>query len=244
MCARLWKFRYLDKVQVPVAVALPFGSAFHEAVRLYVDTRAMGNEPEPIDEIFDRAWQWRVENEDIDYGSETPESIRSMGHRILSAYDVVSTIDSITPKMVDEQPVSERRVEFTVEDVPVPIVGFIDMINGDGIPCDFKTASRSWYDSRADSELQPAFYLEALEQIGEMPKDGRFRYYIFTKAKHPKAQVIETTRSASQLAWTRNAIRDVWSGIKSGVFPPNGVGGWKCSEKYCEYWHLCRGGGR
>jgi len=241
LCARSWKFRYLDKIKTPVAAALPFGSAFHETIKAYTDTKAVGGQPDPLDEIFNRAWNWRVENENIDYGSETPESIRMVGHRMLTERSVCTTIDGITPQMVNDQPVSERRVEFTVDGVPVPVVGFIDMIDIDGVPCDFKTASRSWYDSKADDELQPAFYLEALKQLGEMPSGGRFRYFIFTKAKKPKTQIIETSRTDKQLNWALDTIRDTWHGINSQVFPPNGIGGWKCSKKYCEYWDVCKG---
>lgn len=243
MCARSWRYRYIDRVKTPVASALPFGSAFHEAIRLCVEAKALGNEPEPISDLFTRAWHWHVDNEDIDYGDkDSPESLQSLGHRMLSSRDAVRVLSGLMPKIEDDQPITEKRVEFCIDGVEVPIVGYIDMIGDDGVPVDFKTSSRLWYASRADSELQPSLYLEALRQLGQMPQGGEFRYYIFTKAKTPKVQIIDTSRSPEQLAWTRDVIRDVWSAIVAGAFPPSGIGGWKCSQKYCEYWDVCHKG--
>ena len=244
MCARAWRYRYIDKVEVPVAAALSFGIAFHEAIRLHVEAKTLGSEIDSIDELFAREWKWHVENEDIDYGRDTPESLEALGHKMLYSRDVMDAINGLAPQMQDDQPVMEHRIEFTIDGVPVPIIGFIDMIGDDGVPVDFKTAGKAWYSDRADSELQPAFYLEALRQADQMPNEGAFRYYIFTKTARPKAQMIKTYRTPAQLEWMCGVVRAVWQGIEAEVFPPNGVGSWKCSPKYCEYWDACHNPGR
>jgi hypothetical protein len=96
--------------------------------------------------------------------------------------------------------------------------------------------------------MQPVFYLAALNQAGydsrfagfDSNPDLAFRHYVFVKTKTPKVQIWETTRTVSDLFWLFGLISDVWQAIDRGAFPPN-PGTWKCSPRYCEYWHLCRG---
>ena len=157
-------------------------------------------------------------------------------------------VDALRPLSDDAGPIIEKYITLTVPGVPVPIIGYIDMIESDGIPCDFKTSSKSWNQDQANSEMQPTFYLAALNQAGYLPqfvapdysKVFAFRHYVFVKTKKPRVQIWESTRTVADLFWLFGLIRDVWSGIEAGVFPPNPTG-WKCSPKYCEYWGICRG---
>ena len=133
-------------------------------------------------------------------------------------------LDGIDPQVVDGRPTIEKRITLQVPGVEVPIIGYIDLITEDGVPCDIKTASRAWYAKKAHDEMQPDFYLAALTQIGETPPDFRFRYYVFTKTKKPKVQILETKRTPAQLFWMLDMVREVWTGIQAGVFPPTGPG--------------------
>ena len=253
-CARAWRFRYIDKVKTPVAAVLPFGSAFHDAIEYYIGSKTLG-EPSPADKIFADSWQKQLEREQqIDFGTETPESLADLGQRMLgSELDVTgggpnrkvrnasTFLNDIVPMMNGSTPVIEKKITLMVPGVEVPIIGYIDLITSDGVPCDFKTSAKSWYAAKAHEEMQPTFYLAALTQEGIAPDDFRFRYYIFVKTKKPKAQIIETKRTPAQLFWLLEMIREVWDGIRAGVFPPTGPGSWKCSKKYCEFWGMCRG---
>lgn len=253
-CARAWRFRHIDKIRTPVAAVLPFGSAFHDAIEAYIGGKTLA-EPSAVDKIFAERWRLQLEREqNVDFGDESPESLFDLGQHMLSSeIDVTSSgpnrkcrnasvfLNDIVPMLDDNGPVLEKRVEFAVPGVPIPVIGYIDMISSDGVPCDFKTSSKAWYAAKAHDELQPAFYLLALNQLGQMPESGAFRYYVFTKTKKPKVQIIETRRTFGQLLWTLDMIREAWQGIQASVFPPSGPGSWKCSEKYCEFWNLCRG---
>jgi len=148
------------------------------------------------------------------------------------------------PGVLNEtRPQIEKYVTLGIPGVPVPIVGYIDVIEKDGVPVDLKTSARAWGRGKAQDELQPLFYLAALNQsLGfSLNPELKFRHYVFTKAKSPKVQIWETQRTIDELFWLFTLIREVWQGIERGVFPPSGVGSWKCSAKWCEYWHLCRG---
>jgi len=251
LCPSAWKRHYIDKVPTPTAVALAFGGAFHNTIEAYIESKVLGRDAD-LTALWASKWAEKLEREsNIDFGDEKPGDLVELGTRMLGKLDVsggganrtetaAQFLSKITPLMDNGKPVIERKVSLSVPGVPIPVIGYIDIITVDGVPCDFKTASRAWYASKADEELQPTFYLAALAQMGEPVPDGKFRYYIFTKAKSPKAQILETKRSAGQMLWLFELIRQTWQAIEAGVFPSNPCT-WKCNPKYCDYWNMCRG---
>ena len=239
MCARGWRFHYLDKIQTPTAPALIFGSAFHNTLEEHVKT-AFATDRVPVVDRWSRHWAAQLEQE-IDWGNDTPEDMADLGIKMFSDQDTIALVDSLKPLVVEERPQIELKIEAFVPGVPVPIIGYIDMIERDGIPCDFKTSARSWNQDQADSEMQPTFYLAALNQAGYLGNGSLlFRHYVFVKTKKPQVQIWESARTVGDLFWLFGLIRDVWGGIEAGIFPPN-PSTWKCSPRYCEFWGICRG---
>jgi len=247
LCPKSWEFRYILKPRVPVAVALPFGSAIHEAIQTYVAAKAEGHEVKPLIDLWPDCWQGAVNerrNKDNIKWDRPFSYYTDLGDKMLSAPNVVAAVEAIEPMVVlapAETAVIERKVEFRVPGVPIPVIGYIDMIAADGVPVDFKTASRKWSTGKEHGEIQPDFYLLGLNQENyDLNPGHKFRYYIFTKTKNPICQVLETSRYWGDLFFTMKLIKETWEAIQAGVFPPNPTG-WKCSKKYCEYWELCRG---
>ena len=242
MCPRSWRFRYLDKVPVPTAPALIFGSAFHNTVEEYLIRKHQvgAGEPQPLAELWPTLWQEQLaENEgNVNWGKNTPESCFNDGLRMLQAKEVCDVVDGLI--FGDGVPQVEHRVELQVPDVPIPIIGYIDMIDRDGIPHDLKTSACSWNGDKAQGEIQPLFYLAALLQAGDVRHGFRFRHVVFVKTKTPQAQVIESQHSIGAVFWLIGLIREVWRAIEAGHFPGNPTS-WKCSPDYCEYWGMCRG---
>lgn len=238
-CPRAWRYHYLDKIETATAPALVFGSAFHGAIEEHVKT-VDATDRALLTERWQRHWNQQLErNPKIEWGNDSPESLCNDGIRMLSDPDVVALIGGLHP--LDEPNSVERFVELRVPNVPIPVIGYIDMIEADGIPCDFKTSKASWNQQKAEAEMQPVFYLAALNQAGySLNPELRFRHYVFVKTKKPQAQVWETQRQPGELFWLFGVIQDVYRGIEREVFPPN-PGAWKCSAKWCEYWSICRG---
>jgi len=244
ICGRYWKYRYLDKVSATVAPALVFGSAFHNTVEAYIRNVAQSGQSAGLVEIWEDEWPAVLEKEGdrIAWADGSPDALLAEGTRILQALEVVQVVDAVTPLVDPDGRVHiEDFVKMEIPGVPVPIVGYIDIIDSDGVPGDFKTASRRWSEKNALNELQPLFYLAALEQVGHRSNpEMRFRHYVFAKTDPAEAQVIETRRTRGELQFLFDLIREVWKGIAARVFPPN-PRTWKCSPEYCEYWGICRG---
>ena len=238
MCARAWKYHYVDKAPTKVGAALVFGSAFHGAIEEYLRQTNV-----PL-VAWHSHWNAQLEQDGtdrVDWGTDTPEALYNLGVTMLSAKEVIEPLSTIRVMVDGKGPVIEKYVTLQVPGVPIPVIGYIDVMTVDGVPGDFKTSARRWSDDKGAEEMQPVFYLAALNQEGwSGNKDRRFRHYVFTKTKKPELQIIETTRTAGEMLWLLDMVRSVWEGISAEVYPMN-PGSWKCSPKWCEYWPICRG---
>lgn len=249
-CPRSWKRKYMEHADMPVHVNLIFGSVFHSVVEDDIRSRCLGTGMLDLQWLWNKHWKDKVaESGTIDWGKLSPSDYYNDGLRMLGNKDVMATIRSMNAFMVHpliygevSQPMPSVELEFSLllNGIKVPIIGFIDVIGTDGVPVDIKTASKSWPAGKGEQEIQPAIYLAALNQCGYVQHGGRFRYVVFIKTKVPKVQVIDLQYTPAQIEWAVGAVRDVWKGIKRGVFPPNYTG-WMCSPNQCGYWDTCRG---
>jgi hypothetical protein len=233
-CGANWKMHYIDHIPAPTSPALLFGSAFHGTIEAHL--KGEGD----ITNLWRANWAEQLEKNPGVEWDDSPEELCNDGLRMLTHKDVLAGISDIQPQIDDSGPRIERKVELHVPGVPIPIVGYIDIIAQDAVPGDFKTSSTRWSDDKAIAETQPLFYLAALNQMGETVPGWRFRHFVFVKTKTPQFQRIEHSHNPGQLMWLFKQIKSVWDGIEAGVFPLNS-GGWKCSPKFCDYWQLCRG---
>ncbi len=234
-CARAWELKYIDKVPTQATPELAFGSAWHNTVESFI---ASGHQADIIG-LWSEAWA-KQSRENIAWGSDTPEQFQNEGIRMLSSKEIAMGILAIAAGRDEAGPQIERKIELKVPGVPIPIIGYIDIITPAGIPGDFKTSSKSWSLDKALGEIQPLVYLAALNQAGIKTPGWKFRHFVFVKTKEPKFQVIEHIHNPSQLMWVFGMIQKIWKGIETGVFPENPTG-WKCNPQYCDYWKLCRG---
>ncbi|NLD42224.1 MAG: PD-(D/E)XK nuclease family protein, partial [Chloroflexi bacterium] len=174
LCGHAWRLRYVDRVQTPTAPALVVGSAWHDAVEAHL---GQGTD---LGVAWRQAWGAQLErNRDVPWEvGETADSTGTVGERMAAAKPVTNMLAEVRANF---DGVLERRVELHVPGVPIPVVGYIDIVTKDGIPGDFKTAARMWSDGKAEDSLQPLFYLAALNQAGEHGHGWRFRHYVVTK---------------------------------------------------------------
>jgi putative RecB family exonuclease len=254
-CSRAWRFRYVDRLSTATSSNLVFGSAFHDTIEVALTQLAEGEKPSLTD-LWLHNWQYQAERAgNVAYVDTTPDELQAQGqHMLTSAIEVANGFKSakfadlgawletlqVATDVDQDRLCIEQKVTLTVPGMSVPVIGYVDMIGADGVPCDFKTAARSWPPDKADNELQPTFYLAALNQQGRIA--DTFRYYVFTKTKTPKVQVLETKRTASDMFWLLGALSETYRAICVGVFPPTGAGSWKCNPEYCEYHKYCKGG--
>lgn len=233
-CGRAWCYKYIENAPTKASPALVFGSAMHAVIEGQIG----GSELDPVAD-WQRTWAAKVEG--ITFDTDASESLCNDGIRMLTAPAVLDGIRAV--RVMHDQagdPMIEKMVQLQVPGVPVPVIGYIDLITEDGVPGDIKTSAKSWSQDQAQNEMQPLFYLAALNQAGTPVPDNRFRHYVLVKTKTPQWQVWETRHANAEMFWLFRMIADVWTGIERGVFVPN-PGSWKCSPQYCDFWEQCRG---
>jgi len=230
-CGEAWRRKYVLKEPSYSTPALVFGSAIHGAVEDFVQGKGA------LLNLWAGAWNKALEGQQVAWGVDTPEQHFNEGVRILSDAQIQYNLSAIKP--LAENGI-ERRVELRVPGVPLPIVGYIDIITQDGVPGDFKTSSKSWSNDRAANELQPLFYLAALNQAGVNVPGWRFRHYTLVKTKQPKFETFETAHKPGELFFLFQMIQRVWQAIEREIFLLE-PGSWKCSAAYCDAWSRCRG---
>ncbi len=233
-CPENWRRKYIAKEPTQSSPALVFGSAFHNTLeKLVVDPKI-----DPLS-MWGEAWGKALEGQSIFWGTDTPEEIFNDGIRMFSNKELLDEVRKIKPGYDEGGALIERKVELRVPGVPVPVIGYIDVILEDGTPADFKTSSRSWSDDKAQDSLQSLFYLAALNQAG-VKINWKFQHIIFVKTKVPKVQVIEHSHKPGELFFLFEIVTRVWEGITRNVYPINPTT-WKCTPKYCDFYANCRG---
>lgn len=233
-CPEAWRRKYVLNEPTRKTSALAFGSAFHGTVERMIQNNHT-NWENIWKEEFGKSFTEDVALEP----DETPEQHYNDGVRILSNNEVQSAITGIKPRHDDAGAMIERKVELRVPGVPVPVIGYIDVILDDNTPADFKTSARSWTQDQANNSLQTLFYLAALNQMG-WDINWRFRHYVFVKTKTPQVQILEHEHKPGELFFLFEMVRRVWEGISKEYFPLNPTT-WRCSPKYCDFYANCRG---
>jgi hypothetical protein len=232
-CPEAWRRKYIAGEPTRKTSNLAFGSAFHSTVERMVqgqqDHFAIWGEE------FAKAFTPDVFLEE----DETPEQYYNEGLRILSNSETLSAIAKIKPRFDESGVMIERKVELRVPGVPVPVIGYIDIILEDGTPADFKTSARSWTHEQANNSLQTLFYIAALNQAG-IEVNWRFKHFVFVKTKVPQVQILEHSHKPGELFFLFETIKRVWQGIEKEFYPLNPTT-WRCSEKYCDFYANCKG---
>lgn len=250
-CGEAWRRHYLEGERGPVGPALPFGSAFHDAIEHSIV--AIAEAPDFTDDIvrempqaFENRYRLHVEEAgEVQWDDTSFEEELVLGRTMLNSPSVHTFVKGFQLRTVERDgalwPLVETKIELQVPGVDVPIIGFIDLITADGIPVDLKTSSRRWGQYRADNEMQATVYLAAMQQMGAKLNPGmKFQYVVFVKRVPTIVEVITTQRTPADFQKMNILIKSLWDQlIKKEAFPLSGIGTWKCDPKYCGFYERC-----
>ena len=126
----------------------------------------------------------------------------------------------------------EKPFSFSIDGIPIPIIGAIDLIEWSGsdtiILTDFKTSAKSYSAEEIDNSFQLAVYNLAMKADGFNNSDILLRFDILIKTKIPKFEQQYTVISEAQERKTISTIKLAWDGIQNGTFLPTGER-WRCT---------------
>ena len=238
-CGLLYKLGRIDKLPPEfTADALEFGVTIHRVLADFYQAK-MSGEKLPLDELlknFETYWRQAAETRtDIKYKEgKSFHSLLQEGKSLLTVYYQNLPDDNFKVLAVEEP------FSFTLDGIPVPIVGVLDLMEEDPegsiIITDFKTSGKVYTNDEIDNSLQLTLYHMGMKSNGYRDREILLRFDVLVKTKQPKFEQYYTTRSDKDERRTINKIRKVWEGISKCVFIPND-NNWKC--KGCCYKTAC-----
>lgn len=234
-CPRQWAYSYLEGLRRPPAGVLIKGRAVDDGLSKNFEQKIRTRRDMPVDDVLEVAEQ-SFRREVSREGGQS--EVDWEGSNFAAALD--STIALTNVHMHEHSPYIQPIAVQEELHRSLPdgrdFMGFIDFVSEDGKVNDWKTGRSKMSQESADSDLQPSAY--AFLKGG--PIEFAF-YRAVDTGRSRSSQVVETSRSAQQVAWYESAATDVSAAINSGAYPPN-PNGWHCSPKFCGYYQLCMSG--
>lgn len=230
LCGKRWQFKYIHGLAESTTDALDTGKAFHAAVAAYLTRKWEFGEAEE--------GAMTAAREAFDASAITASSEKfDLWRAAIDRDDVTEMLAGLTPAEDSSGAIVERRVQYQIDGMTVPIMGFIDMIARDGAIVDFKTSSKAWTTQQHDETVQLHFYHAAAASMG-LPVGDLLRHVII----HPKGiQTFECHFQPEKYAFLEHVARDVDHGVSFGFFPRNPKSCFAWGQR-CPFWSECRGG--
>jgi hypothetical protein len=245
-CGQAYAYRYIDKIRGPGTPATAKGSAVHGGIEYMLLGKKAGKIPpiadgvQLVSDIFD-AQAKEIERWD----DAVPGQIKDQSIRLLEHF-AVHALPKINPVAMEEG--------FAKKIGSVPMIGWIDLIDQQPamivpdmspelmelaptklVTVDFKTGSARWSNNELRLDTQMTLYA-MVKGTPHIRVDQ-----LLSKAKGPEYVRGESVRTPQDVAVLTEDLNEVADFIRAGIFPKAHIDSWKCNEKMCSYWSICRG---
>ena len=234
-CSLKFYFERVVQIPAPTTPALHLGKAVHAALQAFHLARWRGEQdtPESVAAAFHHAFNELERNEGPVKWKDDKDRTKSYeaGVRVLGAYLDSDEVLKGRPLAV-EVPLTED-----IEGLPVPLTGMVDLVTGDMVAVDFKSAATSPNPRQAafDHEIQMVVYQLLIERAsGRTPKSLDLIFLV--KTKEPKViRVSSPPADKARVLRVIELLRTAVDGMADGRFHPQP--GMHCS--WCPYRNEC-----
>ena len=207
-CERSYQQSYILEDKAPANSDTILGSAVHGAIQFALTHRDF----DPVEAggyFMEYTWPNTIEDQEreIDWHSDDPEALRIRGSLMVETY-----VRQVAPRI--EVSEIEKRFELHLPAVPVPIVGFIDIVQTGTRPAiDIKTSGK------AQNTILPGWLLQG--RVYQLVTESPVEWHVLTKQAQPQAitsaespallqpysevQAERTKELVERLAWRINA---------------------------------------
>jgi len=241
-CSLLYLLGRIERLQPEfTSDALEFGAVIHRVLAGFYQEKMLGDKPllKQLHQSFEKTWRVSAEGrEDIQYAEGKDfETLLREGKDLLTAYYHKLPEDNFTTLAIEEP------FRFTIENLPVPVIGVIDLVEQDEagtiVITDWKTSSRSYSLDEVDQNFQLTVYQMGMKENGFNDREILLRFDCLIKTKTPKFEQYYTTRSETEERRAVKKIINVFEGISREVFIPNDTS-WRCKncayKSHCDEW--------
>ncbi len=213
----------------PPTSEITLGKAIHSTLNANYRQKIKTGKDLPLQEmldIFSDEWDRRAPATRFS-PDEAPSKIKDEGVRLIKTYQE-SCGFRIRPAAV------EKAFAIKFERLDKPLIGYIDLIDKEGVIIDHKTTKRSWQEEKVRSDLQLTSYALAYRRMTGKKEKG-LRYDVLVRTKTPKIQQLETERGSYDFKRLEKLAYRINRAINSAIFYPNE--NYTC--KTCGYLNLC-----
>ena len=213
-CPRQWQQRYLKGRKEPPGEGLIVGNFFHETIGHNYQSKITTHEDRPLSELVEYLEDKAIpkvintaggvgEIRWDDQPEKALEKSRSDSRRMLGTYHT-----TVLPRM---QPVAvEQKIEWHIDGVPVPIIGYLDTILADRV-VDTKTGKKSVTKPKPDWHLAADIYssnigrtieYQSISRVGKITTALESEELLITPSQQRARNLIGTIQKmARQIQW-------------------------------------------
>ena len=188
-CSLLYKLGRIDRLPMEFkSDALEFGTCIHRVLEQYYSAKMIGEKMllKDVHQIFETIWESIAQDrDDIRYsGGNDFKALLMYGKDLLTTWYNKLPDDQFTILAIEE------AFSFNLSDIPIPIVGAMDLIEEDSagtiIITDFKTSGRAYSKDEVDQNQQLTMYQIAAKNNGYANREILLRFDTLIKTKTPK----------------------------------------------------------
>lgn len=225
-CGHAYYLRYVLGLKMPPSVAMVEGISHHRWLEHNNKHKAKKGEDLSIadaEDVFQEDWKKRSKDTS-DGDSKNRSDVSKRARPLIQRYMTI-----IAPSLTPEN--AELQADAIISGVPMMIK--IDVLTKQRVVLDYKVSSRK----KSKSDVVNSLQLPLYAMVTKAKRAG------LVSMVHTKNEVAQETHSfsAAELEWAGEIVASVADGIHKGSFPKAKPDSWKCSERFCGYWHMCRG---
>jgi hypothetical protein len=133
-CPEKFRRRYVMHERTPSSGPLVLGSAVGKTIEHHLRLKIGEQPPDPLDDVFGQTLSDVVDNDEVIWRDDSYNSVQEQGLALIREWSkhVEPTIHPVDV---------ERRIEYHVASLPIPIIGYIDIVEA-GRTIENKTAGR------------------------------------------------------------------------------------------------------
>lgn len=244
LCGEAYRLRYVEGIKDAMSASATLGISAHRAAEVNFENKVETQEDVPQD-VMDDAFSDKYDEMIVESSfnekelSEAGTIIRDvaigkwkdLGYRSVRFFG-----SSVSPLIMPTHVEHRFRIDM---DGPFDITGVIDFIESpeSGLQVGDLKFTGSSRKKDAGDWLQGSFYALAASQFndGALPEEVYMQVIKRNKTRETtyRTAVTKTIDDVDRAIAVADSIAN---SIEKEVFVPNGLGTWKCSEAYCEFW--------
>ena len=228
-CGMQYKFRYVDGIKTPPAVAMIEGSAGHKGQEVNYSQKIERRKDLPVNDVLDAVSdEFEVRQPEVeDWEDQQPGKVKD-GIVNLMKYVHKMHFPKVQPVKVEEQ--------YVVDVNGHKLKAYLDLLDETPAVRDAKFTKRAKSQSDANNDLQLTIY-------SYCAKTENVVFDCMIKGPKPRVAVVAGTRDKRDWQRLELLVPSLIQTINAGLFMPADPAHWCCTEKFCGYWFRCPHGG-